>query len=102
MGTLSRQVEATIASDNAFTDPIAFYGGPFNFSVSGSFTATVTIQRRFTNPATGLYDGTWLDVSTYTSEREDVGIVPDEEVQYRAGVKTGEYTSGTINLRLSQ
>ena len=54
---------------------------------------TVTVQRS--------WNGTdWFDVDTFTSNYEGVGF-DAEEVFYRVGVKTGDFTSGTVVLRLS-
>lgn len=90
-----QEAEASIGAANTFTTPI-YLLGPFNLSVSGTFDATVTLQRSF--------DGgnTWVDVKTYTAPAEDVGDEPESEVLYRVGVKTGEYTSGTAEVRVSQ
>lgn len=101
MSETSRLVEASITAQNMFSDPLQVLNVPFNFSVSGTFVATVTIQRRFFDPAAKTW-GTWFDVETYTVPKEDIGIAPPEGVQYRAGVKTGQFTSGTVDLRISQ
>jgi len=98
MSSLSSAVERTITAQNQFTDSIQLKG-PFNFSVSGSFSATVTIQRSFVAPED---TPVWQDVSTYTASREDIGISPDERIWWRAGVKTGQFTSGSVDVRISQ
>jgi hypothetical protein len=55
-------------------------------------TATVSVQR---SP-----DGTnWFDVNTYTAPIEGTGFDPEFNF-YRIGVKTGDYTSGTVDVRL--
>lgn len=85
-------VTASITAQNTFTDKIQVVGH-FNLSISGTWAATVTVQRS--------WDGTnWFDVDTFTSNYEGVGF-DAEEVWYRAGVKTGEFTSGTVVLRIS-
>lgn len=87
-------VEASAGAQNTFTDAVSLHGH-YNVSVSGTFTATVTLQRSF--------DGsTWLDVKTYTSGAQEVGLEPEYGVVYRIGIKTGAYTSGTAVLRLSR
>lgn len=95
-------VTKTITAANSFSDPLDVQGGHenvrgggFNVSVSGTFVATVTLQRSF--------DGgtTWLDVATYTSPAEAVGFEP-EGCLYRIGVKTGDFVSGSINVRVGQ
>lgn len=74
-----------------YTDSIRIIG-PFSLSISGTFDATVTVQRSQDN-------STWFDVDTFTAVTEEVG---NEAVlyYYRAGIKTGEYTSGTATVAL--
>jgi hypothetical protein len=85
-------VTASITAENNFTDKIQIVGH-FNLSISGTWAATVTVQRS--------WNGTdWFDVDTFTSNYEGVGF-DAEEVYYRAGVKTGAFTSGTVVLRMS-
>ncbi len=88
-------VQTAIAAENTYTDTIPVGKGHFNFSLWGTFVGTVFVQRSF--------DGgtTWLDVASFTVATEDVGLEPDGAL-YRAGIKTGGYTSGTANVRLSQ
>jgi hypothetical protein len=70
--------------------------GFFTVSVSGTFSATVTLQRSF--------DGgdSWLDVATYTDATETQLEDHTIGIQYRAGCKNGEYTSGTVNIVLAK
>ena len=85
-------VTADITAQNTFTDKLQVVGH-FNLSISGTWAATVTVQRS--------WDGTnWFDVDTFTSNYEGTGF-DAEEVYYRAGVKTGDFTSGTVALRIS-
>ncbi len=88
----------TITAQNQWTDPAQAPCGKFNLSVSGAFTATVTVQRSFDN---GL---TWLDAHQLTAPAELRGDEPEQShpVWYRAGVKTGDFTSGSIVVRLSR
>lgn len=77
--------------ENQYTDSIRIIG-PFSLSISGTFSATVTVQR-------SQDDTNWFDVDTFTAATEEVG---NEAVlyYYRAGIKTGEYTSGTATVSL--
>lgn len=98
-------VEATISAENTYTVSIQTRG-LFNFSVSGTFVATVTIQRSFDIfDANGdpIPDGskTWHDLETYIAPYQDIGIQPEETAVIRAGIKTGAYTSGSAILRIS-
>jgi hypothetical protein len=99
MAESSRYVAASLTAQNTFTEPLQIRLDCFNFSLSGTFVATVTIQRRFYSA--GAW-GSWFDVENYTAAAEDIGITPSEGVQYRAGIKTGNYTSGTAVIRISQ
>lgn len=85
---------AAITAENTFTDVLGVNAGhSFNLSIYETFVAVVTLQRSF--------DGgtTWLDVKAYGAPIEDRGFEP-EGALYRVGVKTGGYTSGTVNVRL--
>lgn len=81
----------TISAQNTFTDSIDLVGH-FNLSISGTFVATVTVQRSFDNT-------NWFDVDTFTSPIETYGFDPSQ-VYYRAGIKTGAYTSGTAVISI--
>ena len=65
--------------------------GHFNLSLSGTWSATVTIQRSWDK-------STWFDVDTFTSNYEGTGF-DAEEVYYRATVSG--YASGSVVIRLS-
>ena len=88
-----------ITAQNVWTDPVSVNapesarGNDFNVSIWGTFVATVTVQRSFDQGAT------WLDVASYTAPIEDIGFEP-EAAMYRIGVKTGGFTSGTVNVRI--
>jgi hypothetical protein len=43
-----------------------------------------------------------MDVASYTANIEDRGTEAETGVLYRVGVKTGNYTSGTVVARISQ
>ena len=99
-------VESTITAQNTFS-PSLEVKGPFNFSISGTFVATATIQRSFDlvdSNGDWIPDGskTWHDIETYTTPYEDIGVLPEENIVIRAGIKTGNYTSGSVKLRISR
>ena len=83
-----------IEAENVFSRNLGVSGN-FNLSIWGTFVATVTLQRSFDSGTT------WLDIATYTAPIEDAGFGYGPAI-YRVGVKTGDYTSGTINVRLGQ
>lgn len=85
------EVTKDIDAENTFSDAIRVKDH-FNLSVYGTFSATVTVQR-------SLDGSTWRDVDTFTAATETYGFDP-EPFFYRAGVKTGEYISGTASVRI--
>jgi hypothetical protein len=81
------RTSVSISAQNTFSDPIRIVGS-FDLSISGTFVATVTVQR--SDDAT-----TWRNVDTWTAPTERVGSDPILNY-YRVGVATGNYTSGTV------
>lgn len=98
-------VTASITAQNTFTAPLSPFGpgnignathiGYLNLSLSGTWEATVFLQRSFDNGST------WLDVASYTTNTEKAIEDYEAGVLYRVGVKTGGFTSGTVVVRLS-
>ena len=82
-------VTETISS-NASTAALQVIGH-FNLSLSGTWDATVTVQRSWNK-------SDWFDVDTFTSNYEGTGF-DAEEVYYRATVSG--YASGSVVIRLS-
>jgi len=91
----NRYVTKTATRQNDFSDAIILRG-LYNISISGTRIATVTLQRSFDSGTT------WLDVDTWAGNSEETGEEPERGVQYRIGIKTGDYLSGSAILRLSQ
>jgi hypothetical protein len=89
---MSRVVTRSITAENEFTDAIKLTG-LFDLSISGTFAATVTVQRSYDN-------STWRDVDAFTAPAEMTGT-QGEIAWYRAGVKTGGFTSGTVVVTLA-
>ena len=88
------KVDATLIAQNTFTDEIEVHG-PYNVSISGISGDTVTLQRSFDQ-------GTlWKDVESYTSDAEDSGEETERGALYRLGVKTDNFSAGTILARIS-
>ena len=85
----------SITGANQYTDAVEVVGY-FNLSISGTWAGTLTVQRSFDDGAT------WYDVDTLTDNTQEYGLEPEGGVWYRAGIKVGEYTSGTCVVRLSQ
>lgn len=108
MASNATAITKTISAEDTFSDAFTLYyvpGGALsedkvhtgwaNISISGVSDSTVTIQRK-TNGAS-----TWMDVADYTASIER--SVEDHEygVQYRVGVKIGNYGTDTISIRIS-
>lgn len=68
----------------------------FDISVSGTFSATVTLQRK----RRGEADSAARDIETYTAPTEKIGEMAGHW-NVRLFVKTGDYTSGTATLELN-
>jgi hypothetical protein len=88
-------VTKDITAENVYTDglrPIDV----FNVSITGTWVATVFLQRSF--------DGgtNWVDVESWTTNVEDQYSEAQAGVVYRLGIKTGGFTSGTSVVALSQ
>lgn len=92
-------VQASVSASSVGTDFLTIGNKGFNISVSGTFVGTVKLQRRFGINDTPK-DVTVDDVAiAYTAPVEERGEEVESDVQYRLYVS--DYTSGTIELRLS-
>ena len=97
-----QEVTASVTAENTFTNAIRVTGVDstriFTIVRSGTWSATVTLQRSLDDPDAGP----WEDVTTYTTNATityDDGL-DNQIAYYRIGVKTGNYTSGTAVLNL--
>lgn len=99
------KVTVSVDEQNEFTDWIqpaqqlahgVTGSGFLDLVISGTWGGTVTLQKKHGT------DGTTYDVETFTSN--DAVLIEDHSstVYYRAGIKTGEYTSGTAVILLEQ
>jgi hypothetical protein len=80
------RTSVSASAQNTWSSPIQLVGS-FDLSISGTFVATVTVQR--SDDAS-----TWRNVDSWTVPSEVVGYEPVLNY-YRVGVPTGGYTSGT-------
>lgn len=85
----------TITAENTWTDAVRIPAGHFSLSIQGLSDSTVTVQKSYDQTTIT----TWKDVDTFTSSAEEVGYDP-EDAYYRVGVKTGQYGTDTILIRL--
>jgi hypothetical protein len=85
---------ASITAQNEWTTAESF-AGEFPLRIRGTWSATVTLQRSDDNGTN------WDDVSTYTANTvQNVKETSVAGASYRIGVKTGEFTSGTVEVQL--
>lgn len=96
--SVGQLVELDISGDNQFTGHIKITGTDRVFSIvkDGTWSATLTLQRSVSEP------GSWVDVATYTTAGTTTyndGLT-NQVIYYRIGVKTGNYTSGTVEAAL--
>ncbi len=96
---MSTIIEKTITAEDSYTEPLSPHGS-LNVSISGTFAATVRLQRRFQTAEGGLTE--WRDVLDWSLPVEDqYPDIHEDGIQYRLGCKAGEYTSGSVIARLS-
>lgn len=82
-----------ITAANTFTTPVLIQpGNTFDISISGTFVATVVLQR-------SKDQTTWLDVASFTAPSEQTGSA-GSAWYFRLGVKTGGFTSGPVSVDL--
>jgi hypothetical protein len=100
--SVGQTVTAAIAAQNTFTTSIAVSGittaRTFGVVITGTFVATVTLQRSFD------FGATWQDTGTiYTAPTSTVFTdgLENQLIEYRIGIKTGGYTSGTATCTLT-
>lgn len=92
---MARSRTDTISAQNTFSKPIALRSGGV-LTLSGTFSATVSLQRKGVS-------GTWVDVTnnsgsatTFTATGTYTVAPSETSAEYRWGVKTGNYTSGSV------
>lgn len=88
-------VQSDLTAENTFTDALQIdVGERYTISVSGTFVATVTLQRRF--------DGVnWRNAETFNVfAEEDRSAAEGQDI--RLGIETDDYTSGTATCRLGK
>lgn len=88
---------ASITAENTGTDWLRT-DKPINITVSGTFSATITLQIRFIDEGVA---GSTIDIEEYSAAANKVADNYEDGVEFRLFCKTGAYTSGTAELRLS-
>lgn len=101
LSSAGQKVILAASGEAQFTDYIRVTGvgssRQFTSVVSGTFTASVTIQQSIGEP------GAWTDTSNVYTAPATVNhndTLDNQIVYYRIGIKTGEYTSGTADISL--
>ncbi len=98
-------VSAVLTGDDSFTTTLAptdnFASpkiGHLTLSINGTdgWVATVSVQRSLDAGVS------WLNVETYTEDKEKAILDKTDDVIYRIGIESGNYTSGTITVRLAK
>lgn len=80
----------TISAENTFTDPLNV-NGDYSVQIEGTFVGTVTLQARDGDA------GGWVDDTSWTGEISAAGKKVGDW-SFRLGIKTGDYTSGAVNV----
>lgn len=101
LASTGQLVSEAITAENQFSDEIRVTGvdstRQFRIVVSGTFVATVTLQRSVSEP------GSWVDVTTYAAPTTVAAYddtLDNQVIYYRIGVKAGAFTSGTADVSL--
>lgn len=100
IASVGQKVTANISGEDQFTGHIRVSGveasRAFTLTLSGTWSATVTLQRSVGEP------GSWVDVTTYLGNivTNYNDALDNQIIYYRIGVKAGDYTSGTVEADL--
>lgn len=96
-----QKIVTVFTGENQESDEIRITGvgsGQRSFDIvrTGTFVATLTLQRSVSEP------GSWVDVKTYTGTGTDSynDGLDNQIVYYRLVIKTGDYTSGTASTEM--
>ena len=100
--TVTVDTSSAPSGDGTFTNPIRVTGNGesrrFSFIIEGTFSATVTLQYSI-----GVDTGPWNDLTPQYTGVISSSYLDQQDGQiiyYRFGVKTGDYTSGTVTTTL--
>lgn len=93
-------VQRSVNGGGQWSDPVKFTGTTRSgvAVISGTWAGTVRVQQSVGNTES------WTDFATYTANTGGSSItdtLTNQEVYYRIGIQTGEYTSGTATVQLS-
>lgn len=101
LGSVGQQVTAAITGAGQFTDAISVSGvgntRDVTLTITGTWVATITLQRSEDEGTT------FSDVTEYTGNQAGItynDTLDNQELQYRIGSDTGDFTSGTATVTL--
>lgn len=96
--TVVSRVTKSITAENIFSDWLFVdIGRRFSLNVSGTFIARITLQKTYDGGVT-IYN----DEVTFTKPTNEISLPLSESAEYRIGVLTGDFTSGTVEVRLGR
>ena len=100
MDSVTQTINSSPGATGTWTDAISptyrNKPGYLNIGISGTWVATVTLQRSFDAGQT------WHDVEEWTSNIQMSLIDPVKGMRYRIGVDNGDYSSGSVVVILSR
>jgi len=87
----------TISAEDTFSDPVEVAAGQAALLLSGTFSATVTVQ---VSPDGGT---TWYSAQdTQTAPGVWALYIPCNGLRYKWGIVTGDYSSGDVTGSIAQ
>ncbi len=96
-----QNISTSLTGEDQYSDPIRVIGAgisqrAFSISTSGTWVATLTLQRSVGDTES------WVDVTTYSSNTTTSynDALDNQTIYYRLGIKAGNYTSGTAVITL--
>lgn len=92
-------VTKSISAENTYSDWTIFNKGTVDLELTGTFVADVIVERRCKNEG-GTYGATTSQ--TFIGTGQFILECSQKLPEYRVGVATGKFTSGTVVARLAQ
>jgi len=87
---------ADITAQNTYCTAVEMNAGEvLEVLIEGTWTDIVTLQVSYDQGTS------WNDVEQWTANAHELFTVDRDNVQYRLGIKTGDYTAGTATCKLS-
>lgn len=97
---MSNLIQGTLTAENTFTDVYLLGANvtPIIVITEGTWAGTLTLQIQYPGRTT------FIDVpnATFTSNFDTQAYGLPNNTQLRVGFKTGEYTSGTASIDITQ